>query len=40
MTIPNGVVLVLDDNLSFDRTTYNLRMEVSGTSPILDVIIK
>ena len=40
MTIPNGVVLVLDDNLSFDRTIYNLRMEVSGTSPILDVIIK
>ena len=40
MTIPNGVVLVLDDNLSFDRTIYNLRMEVSGTNPILDVIIK
>ena len=40
MVIPSGVTLVLEDNLSFDKSQYNLRMEVSGTSPILDVIIK
>jgi hypothetical protein len=40
MTIPAGVTLVLDNNLSFNSNTYNLRMEVTGTSPILDVIIK
>ena len=40
MVIPNGVTLVLEDNLKFDKSLYNLRMEVSGTSPVLDVIIK
>tara|TARA_R100000152_G_C6690036_1_gene121857 strand:- start:33 stop:341 length:309 start_codon:yes stop_codon:yes gene_type:complete len=40
MTIPAGVTLVLDDNVSFDSYLYLLRMEVTGTSPILDVIIK
>ena len=39
-TIPAGVTLVLTDNLAFDKTKYNLRMEVTGTSPTLDVIIK
>ena len=38
--IPAGTVLVLEDNLSFSNRLYNLRMEVSGTSPVLDVIIK
>ena len=40
VTIPAGVTLVLTDNLAFDKTKYNLRMEVTGTSPTLDVIIK
>ena len=40
MVIPNGVTLVLVVNLKFDKSLYNLRMEVSGTSPVLDVIIK
>ena len=40
VTIPNGAVLVLDDNISFNNYSYNLRMEVTGTSPVLDVIIK
>ena len=40
MTIPNGVVLVLDDNLSFDGSVYSLKMYSTGTSPALTVIIK
>ena len=40
MKIPAGVTLVLSDNLSFDRNRFSLRTEVSGTSPILDIIIK
>ena len=40
MKIPAGVTLVLSDNLNFDRNRFSLRTEVSGTSPILDIIIK
>ena len=40
MKIPAGVTLVLNDNLGFDQSEFNLRAEVSGTSPILDIIIK
>jgi len=40
VVIPAGTVLVLEDNLRFSHRSYNLRMEVSGTSPVLDVIIK
>ena len=40
MVIPAGAVLVLTDNISFNSNVFNLRMEVTGTSPILDVIIK
>ena len=40
MKIPAGVTLVLNDNLSFNNKLFNLRAEVSGTSPILDIIIK
>ena len=39
MVIPNGTVLVLKDNLSYDFNSFDLRMEVTGTSPVLDVII-
>tara|TARA_R110002012_G_scaffold149567_3_gene308603 strand:- start:261 stop:572 length:312 start_codon:yes stop_codon:yes gene_type:complete len=39
VVIPAGTVLVLEDNLRFSSQLYNLRMEVSGTSPVLDVII-
>lgn len=38
-TIPAGVSLVLEDNIKFSEISWNLRMEVSGTSPVLDVII-
>ena len=40
LTIPAGVTLVLNDNLSFEVRDWNLRMEVSGTSPVLSIIIK
>jgi hypothetical protein len=39
VTIPAGVVLVLEDNVKFHSKSWNLRMEVTGTSPVLDVII-
>ena len=39
VTIPAGAVLVLEDNLRFHSHSWNLRMEVSGTSPIIDIII-
>ena len=40
--IPSGVTLVLDDNLSFDSSQYNLKMAYDSTSgnPNLTVIIK
>tara|TARA_B100001250_G_scaffold291714_1_gene253373 strand:- start:250 stop:573 length:324 start_codon:yes stop_codon:yes gene_type:complete len=37
--VPAGVVLVLEDNVAFSSGKFELRMETSGTSPILDVII-
>ena len=40
MVIPAGVVLLLDHNLSFNARFWNLRTEVSGTSPTLSIIIK
>ena len=40
MVIPAGVVLLLDNNLSFNAKYWNLRTEVSGTSPTLSIIIK
>ena len=38
-TIPAGVSLVLEDNVKFQSKSWNLRMEVSGTRPVLDVTI-
>jgi hypothetical protein len=40
LKLPAGVTLVVDDNLSFDTSAYSLRVEVTGTSPLIDVIIK
>jgi hypothetical protein len=40
VTIPKGVTLVLDDNLSFDASQFMLRISNAGTSPDLTVIIK
>ena len=40
VTIPSGATLVLEDNLSFDRGKYSLKMYSTGTAPALTVIIK
>jgi len=40
VVIPKGATLVLDDNLSFDKSLYSLKMYSTGTSPALTVIIK
>tara|TARA_Y100000593_G_C4055834_1_gene211962 strand:- start:95 stop:403 length:309 start_codon:yes stop_codon:yes gene_type:complete len=40
VNIPKGATLVLDDNLSFNGSIYNLKMYSTGTSPALTVIIK
>ena len=40
VTIPSGATLVLDDNLSFDGSKFNLRISNAGTSPDITVIIK
>ena len=40
VTIPSGVTLVLDDNIAFDVSKYNLRISNAGTSPDITVIIK
>ena len=37
--IPKGATLVLEDNLSFDSSMYNLRMSNAGTDPDITVII-
>ena len=37
--IPVGASLVLDDNVAFDSTLYNLRVTTVGTSVSLSVII-
>ena len=39
VTIPSGATLVLEDNLSFDSSVYNLRISNAGTSPDITVII-
>ena len=40
VTIPSGVTLVLEDNLSFNKSIYNLKVVNAGTSPDITVIIK
>ena len=40
VAIPKGVTLVLDDNLAFDSSRYNLKIYNTGTSPALTIIIK
>jgi len=40
VAIPKGVTLLLDDNLSFDSSKYDLKMYSTGTAPALTVIIK
>ena len=40
VTIPSGVTLVLDDNLSFNSKEYNLIISNAGTDPDITVIIK
>ena len=40
MVLPVGVSLVLDDNLSFDVSKYNLRLTTVGTAPLVSLIIK
>ena len=37
--IPKGVTLVLEDNISFDVSLYNLKLLNAGASPALTVII-
>ena len=38
--IPVGASLILDTNLSFDNTILDLKIDISGTSPDVSVIIK
>ena len=38
--IPPKAVLVLEDNLDFDKSKYNLKITNAGTSPNITVIIK
>ena len=40
VTIPSGATLVLEDNLSFNKSIYNLKVVNAGTSPDITVIIK
>ena len=40
VTIPSGATLVLEDNVSFDGSIYNLRISNAGTDPDITVIIK
>ena len=39
VTIPSGTTLVLDDNLAFDGSKFNLRISNAGTNPDITVII-
>ena len=39
VTIPSGATLVLEDNLSFDKSRFNLRISNAGTDPDITVII-
>ena len=38
VTIPKGATLVLEDNLAFDSSAYNLKISNAGTSPDLSLI--
>ena len=40
VTIPTGTTLVLQDNLSFNKDVYNLRISNAGPDPDITVIIK
>ena len=40
VAIPKGATLVLDDNLAYDGSVYELKMYSTGTAPALTVIIK
>ena len=40
VSLHKGASIVLDDNLSFDGSTYSLKMYSTGTDPALTVIIK
>lgn len=40
IVIPNGVALVLDDNVSFNSAKFKLRIYNTGASPELTVIIR
>ena len=40
VTIPAGTTLILQDNLSFNKDVYNLRISNAGTNPDITVIIK
>jgi len=40
VVIPKGVVLVLDNDLAFSSTRFNLRIYNTGTSPDLTIRVK
>ena len=40
VSIPVKTTLVLDDNISFESSKYNLRVTTAGTSPNISVIIR
>ena len=40
VVVPSGTSLVLEDNLSFNKSIYNLKVVNAGTSPDTTVIIK
>ena len=40
VVVPSGASLVLEDNLSFDKGIYNLKVINAGTGPDITVIIK
>lgn len=40
ITLKPDVTLILDDNISFNNATLGLKMEVTGTTPKVSVIIK
>jgi len=39
MIIPNGAILVLDDNLAFDSSVYNLKIELNNQYGTEDLTI-
>ena len=40
VTIPSGATLVLEDNVSFNSNSFNLRITTAGTSPNISVILR